>query len=180
MSPSHRAARHVVLVGLMGSGKTTVGRIVAERSKRPFVDSDEIIEGREGRTVREIWRSDGERAFRVLETAALSDALDDDTPSVIAAAGGVVLSDANRVALDAADALVVWLRADPGLLVSRAARADHRPLLDEDPAEALRWMAEAREPLYRDVADVVVDIGLRTPGEIADEIVRVASGGERD
>ena len=159
----------------MGSGKTTVGKIVAERLGRPFLDSDEIIEAREGRTVREIWLSEGEPAFRVLETAALADALDDETPSVIAAAGGVVLSDANRAALDAADALVVWLHADPELLVTRATRGDHRPLLDEDPAAALRGMAEARESLYRDVADVVVDVGLRKPREIADEIVELAS-----
>jgi shikimate kinase len=161
----------------MGSGKTTVGKIVAERLGRPFLDSDEIIEAREGRTVREIWLSDGEPAFRVLESAALSDALDDEAPSVIAAAGGVVLSDANRAALDAADALVVWLNADPELLFTRATRADHRPLLDEDPAAALRSMAEARESLYRDVADVVLDVGLRKPREIADEIVELASDG---
>ena len=125
-------ARHVVLVGLMGSGKTTVGRLLATRLGRPFVDSDEVIETREGRTVREIWRTDGEQAFRELETAALQAALSADEPSVIAAAGGVVLADRNRMALREADADVVWLQADPAVLVGRAMRGDHRPLLDGD------------------------------------------------
>jgi shikimate kinase len=164
-------ARHVVLVGLMGSGKTTVGRILARRLGRPFVDSDETIEAREGRTVREIWLADGESAFRALESEVLRDALDGPAPSVIAAAGGVVLADVNRTALTAADAAVVWLAADQPVLLARATSGEHRPLLDEDPAATLRTMAAYREPLYREVADVVIDIGSRAPDEIADEIL---------
>ena len=172
-------ARHIVLVGLMGSGKTTVGRLLAERLGRPFVDSDEMIEEREGRTVREIWLTDGEPAYRKLEAAALRAALAADVPSVIAAAGGVVLADANRAALDGADTTVLWLVAHPDVLLPRATRGTHRPLLDSDPEATLREMATAREHLYREVADVEVAVGSRSAREIADEIVEhVARGGE--
>jgi shikimate kinase len=148
---------HLVLVGLMGSGKTTVGRWVATRLGRPFLDSDDVVEARTGRTVREIWLSDGEAAYRALEAEALADALSCETPTVIAAAGGVVLSAANREALGNADATVVWLRADPDVLVERATSGTHRPLLDDDPAATLRQMATDRDDLYEQVADAIVD-----------------------
>jgi shikimate kinase len=162
---------HVVLVGLMGSGKTTVGGRVAEVLGRPFVDSDSVIEARTRRTVREIWRADGEAAYRVLERDALLDAVRSTTPSVIAAAGGVVLSADNRSDLVAADATVVWLHADPDTLVARATRGEHRPLLDDDPAGVLAQMADDREPLYREVADVVVEVADRTVDEVVDDVL---------
>jgi shikimate kinase len=166
---------HLVLVGLMGSGKTTVGRRIAERLGRPFVDSDEVVEQRTGRTVREIWRSDGEAAYRVLERDALLDALDATGPTVIAAAGGVVLSSDNRTDLIAADATVVWLRADPSVLVERATRGVHRPLLDDAPEAVLTQMAADRDQLYREVADVVVEVGERSVEEVVADVVAVAS-----
>jgi shikimate kinase len=95
---------HLVLVGMMGVGKSTVGRMVAAELDRPLFDSDEMIEERTGRTVREIWATDGEPAFRTLETDTLLEALAEPEPSVIAAAGGVVLSERNREALQTADA----------------------------------------------------------------------------
>jgi 5-deoxy-5-amino-3-dehydroquinate synthase len=168
--------RHVVLVGLMGSGKTTVGGLVAQRLGWPLVDSDQAIEAQTGRTVREIWHRDGEPAYRALETAALQDALDDPEPTVIAAAGGVVLREENRKAIAAADALVVWLDADLDVLVGRAATGDHRPLLDEDPVGAMRSMRTAREPLYREVADVRIDDTGLAPADVASRIVALVRG----
>ena len=156
----------------MGSGKTTVGRLLAARLHRPFFDSDAMVEARTGRTVREIFEADGEAAYRPLETDALLDALSSPQPAVIAAAGGVVLSPVNRAALRERAAEVVWLRQDPERLVERAMRADHRPLLDHDPAEMLTKMASDREGLYREVADRVVDVGTRTPAEVADEVLQ--------
>ena len=167
--------RHIVLVGLMGAGKTTVGELVARRLGGPLVDSDRVVEAKTGRTVREIWRADGESAYRELETAALRDALESPEASVIAAAGGVVLREANRSALRAADALVVWLAADLDVLVDRAQTADHRPLLDEDPQGAMRRMEHDREALYREVADVMIDTTGRPPDEVADEIVALVT-----
>jgi shikimate kinase len=162
---------HLVLVGMMGAGKTTVGHAVADRLGMPLVDSDELIESRTGRTVREIFRDDGEDAFRRLESAALLDALDEARPHVIAAAGGVVLREANRAALTAADARVVWLRADPSVLVGRAMTGEHRPLLDEDPEGTLQRMFVDRSPLYTEVADAVVDVDDRSVDEVVDAVI---------
>ena len=89
------SSAHLVLIGMMASGKTTVGRAVAARLHRPFFDSDAMVEARTGRTVREIFETDGEAAYRPLETDALVEALASPTPAVIAAAGGVVLAEAN-------------------------------------------------------------------------------------
>jgi shikimate kinase len=165
--------RHLVLVGMMGSGKTTVGRLVAARLGRPFVDSDEVIQARTGRTVREIFADDGETAFRALETEALDDALAAPGPAVIAAAGGTVLAASNRRRLR--DGEVVWLDADPELLVERVTTDGHRPLLDDDPGTTLVRLAVERRALYEEVADHVVHIGGRTPDEVADEILAVVA-----
>lgn len=160
-------ARHVVLVGTMGAGKTTVGTLLAERLGRPFLDSDEMIEASTGRTVREIFAADGEPAFRSLESAALEEALSCPRPAVVAAAGGVVLSDRNRALLRDGRAVVVWLQVEPSLLAGRVHGGTHRPLLDADPEGTLRAMCRDREPLYREVADVVVDAGREDPAEVA-------------
>jgi len=164
--------QHLVLVGLMGTGKSTVGRVLAQRLHRRLVDTDSAIEARTGRTVRQIFTADGEAAFRALETEVLVEALESSPPVVIAAAGGVVLAPANREALKKAPAKVVWLSADPSLLVGRVKTAGHRPLLDADPAGALSDMSAARQPLYREVADVMVSVDGRTPAEVADAVLR--------
>ncbi len=172
-------SEHLVLVGMMAAGKTTVGRAVAARLGRPFSDSDELVEARTGRTVREIFARDGEAAFRVLETAALVEALAVEEPQVIAAAGGVVLEAANRSALRRPGVRVVWLRADPHVLEGRLEAAGgpgHRPLLDGDPGAALRRLAAEREPLYREVADVVVDVGGLTPGDVVERVLSGETG----
>ena len=126
---------NVYLVGLMGAGKTTVGRLLAERTGRPFLDSDQAIERDTGRTVAEIFATDGEAAFRSLETQVLRDMLDRDEPAVIAAAGGTVLDATNRARMRARGT-VVWLRVDPALLPERVHGSIHRPLLADDPAAA--------------------------------------------
>ena len=168
MSP---ACDHLVLVGLMGVGKTTVGMRLAERLGWPLLDSDAEVEARTGRTVREIFETDGEPAYRVLEADALRDALDAPGHSVVAAAGGVVLAAANRRLLERPNLSVVWLRADPATLVARAASGDHRPLLANDPAGVLAKMAVDREPLYREVADVVVEVDGLSPDQVADAVL---------
>lgn len=164
--------QHLVLVGLMGSGKSTVARIVGERLGRPVVDSDAVIEARTGRTVREIFVEDGEPAFRALETEVLLEALADPRPSVIAAAGGVVLADENRRALRSSSARVVWLCADPSTLLERVRGAAHRPLLDDDAEGTLRAMRELREPLYREVADAIVLVDGRSVNDVVEAVLR--------
>jgi shikimate kinase len=165
------AGRHLVLVGLMGVGKTTVGRVLACRLGRELVDSDLRIEAMTGRTVKQILDADGVGEMRRFEAAALFDALRDEQPRVIAAAAGVVLDRDNRDRLNAADADVVWLTADPALLAPRTATRGHRPWLDDDAVGTLRRMHDEREPLYRDVADRVVPVDGLTPDEIADRVL---------
>lgn len=157
----------------MGSGKTSVGHLLAERLGRPFLDSDQHVEHLTGRTVREIFERDGEAAFRVLEAAALADALAAPRPAVIAAAGGVVLDPGNRRRLSDA-ATVVWLRADPAVLATRVRLGDHRPLLGDDPLTALARMDRERRALYDEVADHVVEVGRRRPAEVAEAVLAVA------
>jgi shikimate kinase len=150
--------RHVVLVGPMGVGKTTVGRRLARELQRPFADADEQLELRAGRTIPVIFRDDGEQAFRRLESEVLADLLGRPDPLVVAAGGGVVVSPENR-ALLGRRALVVWLRASPGFLAARADPA-HRPLLtgDPDPAATLGRLVATRTPLYAEVADATIDV----------------------
>lgn len=164
--------RHLVLVGLMGSGKTTVGRALAQRLRRDLLDSDSIIEAREGRTVRTIFRDDGEDAFRRIETEVLIEALAAEQKAVIAAAGGVVLRAENRLALRTSMARVVWLRADPTTLVERVKGGSHRPLLDEDPRGTLERMYAERSDLYREVADAIVTVDNRSVSEIVEAVLR--------
>lgn len=164
--------QHLVLVGLMGAGKSTVARLLGERLGRRVVDSDAVIEAQTGRTVREIFQVDGEPAFRTLETAVLLEALADPEPLVIAAAGGVVLRDENRAALRRPDVRVVWLAADPAVLVERVRSGGHRPALDDDPAGTLRRMHDSREPLYREVADLIVSVDGRSANDVVEAILR--------
>lgn len=166
---------HVVLVGMMATGKTTVGRLLADALARPLFDSDDQVEARAGRSVREIWRTEGEAAFRALEVEALADALDSPTPAVIAAAGGVVLSEENRARLAGDDVTVVWLRCGPTRLLERirAAADTHRPLLDDDPEGTLERMHTERAPRYEEVADHVVDVEGMSPDEVAAAVLAV-------
>lgn len=170
--PTEGSGRHLVLVGMMGSGKTSVGRRAAERLGRPFLDSDAHVEARTGRSVREIFESDGEAAFRRLEAEALDAALDAPDPAVIAAAGGVVLDADNRARLRGS-ATVVWLRADPEVLAARVGSSDHRPLLGDDPERVLQQMDRDRRHLYQEVADHVIDVGTRSVEEALETVLEV-------
>lgn len=149
----------------MAVGKTSVGRRLAALRGWEFFDSDRQIETMTGRTVADIWRADGEPAFRRLEAQVLADALASTTPRVIAAAGGTVLDEANRRLMKQHHP-VVWLRCDPRVLATRVATGSHRPLLDEDPAGVLERLDAARRPLYEEVADVVVDVDDLTPDQV--------------
>lgn len=159
---------------MMGAGKSSVGRVLARKLDRPLLDSDELIEEQTGRTVREIWSSDGEAAFRALETETLIGALDADEPSVVAAAGGVVLSEANRSILVGSDAHVVWLLANVEVLIDRVKNGGHRPLLDDDPEAMLRTMYNDREALYQEVADAIVSVDNRSVHDVAQAVLRCA------
>jgi shikimate kinase len=150
---------HVVLVGLMGSGKTTVGRRLARQLDRDFVDADVALEETAGRSIAAIFADDGEAAFREIECDVLSSLLDRPEPVVVAAGGGAVVAEANRTRLADPSVTVVWLDASPAFLASRAQAKAHRPLLASgDPRETFVRLHAERAPLYAEVADLVVDV----------------------
>jgi shikimate kinase len=164
--------RHIVLVGMMGAGKTTVGGRLARALDRRFVDSDMQVEQRTARTVREIFETDGEAAYRALEAEALAAALASEEPAVIAAAGGTILDPNNRRRMKE-HGTVVFLEAKPSDLVGRVGGDDHRPLLRDDPAGVLEEMDRVRRHLYEETADVVVDVSAHGPDEVVREIIEL-------
>lgn len=167
--------RIIVLIGLMGTGKTTIARGLAQHFGAECLDTDKIVESRAGKSVRSIFADDGEDAFRALESDVLAQCLRSPGPVVIAGAGGVVLRDENRTLINEArhndGVVVVWLHARPEVLVARTMKGGHRPLLDEDREGTLRNMAEMRGPLYSEVADVVVDVSDRSSESVTSLII---------
>jgi shikimate kinase len=156
----------VYLVGMPGSGKSTVGGEVAGRLGVPFVDLDAEIERRSGESVPDIFAREGEAGFRALEARELVDASRND-PSVVACGGGVVLEPANRITLRNTGTCV-YLDVPLAVLQDRVRPAADRPLIRSD-GDLARLLAE-REPLYREFAAHVVD-GSGPPDEVADAIV---------
>jgi shikimate kinase len=161
---------HILLVGMMGAGKTTTGQLVAARLGWTYRDSDADVEEATGLTVPQLFARDGEAAFRRAEATVLARACDDPKPSVISVAGGAVLSAENR-ALIARSGLVVWLRADPQTLAHRVGAGEGRPLLDDDPAANLVRLNEVRAPLYDEVSRFRIDVEGSTPDEVAEQVI---------
>ncbi len=160
----------IILVGMMGAGKTTVGRMLAGRLGWAHLDSDAQVEADTGRTVPELFADHGEAAFRAEESRVLADALSGPDPVVVSAAGGVVLSAPNRELL-VRSGVVVWLRADTDLLVRRVGTGAGRPLLDEDPAGVIADLYRVRRPLYEAVAAVTLDVNGLTPHQLVDVLL---------
>ena len=147
----------VVLVGLMGAGKSAIGRRLASRLGIPFVDADEEIERAAGCSISDIFEIHGEAAFRDGERRVIARLLT-RPPHVLATGGGAFMDPETRVAIRACG-ISVWLRADLDLLVSRVSRRNNRPLLaGGDPREILQRLMNERHPIYAE-ADVVVESG---------------------
>lgn len=148
----------IALVGLPGSGKSTVGRQLARRLAVPFVDSDHVIEERLGCSIREYFDREGEARFRDVEEEVIDD-LSREHRGVLATGGGAVLRPANRQHLRERGQ-VVYLRSTPEEVFRRLRHDVSRPLLQvEDPLTRLRDLYAARDPLYRDAAQFVIETG---------------------
>lgn len=160
----------VLLIGMMGAGKSTTGLLLAERLRWPYLDSDDEIERRTGMTVPEIWKTRGEPAFRAEESQVLVEACTSVAPVVVSVAGGAVLAQENRPLIRSAG-LVVWLRAEVSTLTTRVGAGAGRPLLSSGPAEALQRLHRERAPVYADLADEVFDVDRMSPPQVVDAIV---------
>jgi shikimate kinase len=174
---------NLILIGMRGSGKSTVGRLLAERMGWPFVDTDELVERQVGGSVRDIFERAGETAFRAHETAALRAVLA-RRGQVVSAGGGAVLAEVNRELLRSAG-FCVWLRCAPAELVDRLSRPDRgwdgatapRPRLTSlPPDEEVRQLLLAREPLYEALADGVVDTTHLTPATVVERVLALPGG----
>jgi shikimate kinase len=160
---------NLALIGFMGTGKTSVGRLIAEQLHFEFLDTDELIQARTGRTITEIFAINGEAAFRQLERDLVGE-LARRTQTVIATGGGLPTDPDNLVALKT-HALVVCLCASPEKIWERVRNQSHRPLLhDPDPQRKIRELLEARKPFYHQ-ADVLINTDLRPIREVAQQII---------
>lgn len=159
----------VVLVGMMGAGKTTVGREYAKRHQMRFVDCDHEMEARTGVKVPTIFEIEGEAGFRRRESQLL-DELTRESGLVLATGGGVVLAPANR-ALLTSRGIVVYLNVPTSVLWERTRHDRNRPLLHvPNPRERIESLYRERDPLYREVADIVIDGGRGNPGGMVRQI----------
>lgn len=166
---------HIYLMGYRGSGKSSVGRRLAERLGLPVVDTDTLVESEASQSIRDIFLAEGEAGFRQRETTAVARAAAASTPTVIALGGGAILRPENQRIIGSTGR-VVWLRGSPASLLARIqadqTTAERRPALSplSDYDEIVEILA-AREPIYRQLANLTVDTDGRTPDELVAEIV---------
>jgi shikimate kinase len=162
----------LVLVGAPGSGKSTVGALLAQRWDVPFADVDAVIESRVGKSVAEIFADDGEPVFRAFEESTTAELL--DAPGVLALGGGAVLSPATRAAL--AGRPVVWLRVTIAHAAGRVGLNEARPLLLGNVRGRLVKLLNERTPLYAEVARASVDTDGLSPEQVADQVELLGVG----
>ncbi|MGP0031351.1 MAG: shikimate kinase [Acidimicrobiales bacterium] len=162
--------RRILLIGMMGSGKTTVGKLTAGKLGWAYLDSDAEVAAATGLTVPELFARDGETAFRDAEAKALEQACACTDDVVVSVAGGAVLRAENR-SLIARSGTVVWLRARPETLVARVGDGAGRPLLDGDRPTTVRELDAVRRPLYAELADLTIDVDDLSPEQVVALVV---------
>jgi shikimate kinase len=164
------AAKSIVLIGMMGAGKSSVGRSLQRLSGLARLDTDELLAAEFGMSIAQIFEKHGEEKFREAETEALRK-LAPDRPAIIVTGGGIVLR-AENVDLLKGVGTIVWLAADEEILFERAARRDHRPLLqNENPRTVFSELFKERESLYAAAADIRIDTSRLTHDEVAETIL---------
>lgn len=163
--------QHLILIGLMGSGKSSVGRYLSTLTGRPYLDTDWMVEAQMRKPITEIFAQFGEIRFRELEHEMVGKATSETEPSIISTGGGAVISDANRELLWQRG-LVVYLQADAALLFERTSRDQNRPLLQtENPQARIAELLQRRAPFYEQ-ANVVIPIRDKSIAQVATEILQ--------
>lgn len=175
MNDSTALPKNIVLIGFMGSGKSTVGRELHHRLGYPLVDMDHVIELRAGKPIAEIFADDGEECFRDMETALLEELFDPAAPRrIISTGGGIIGRERNRGLLHQLG-YVVWLHAPAAVILDRTSKNRDRPLLHtEDPAARVAELMEIRAPLYQQASHLKVDTAGLDCGELATGILESA------
>ena len=168
---------NIVLIGFMGSGKSTLGIKLSYRMKQPYLDTDKYIEHKTGRTISEIFETDGESTFRQMETDALNTLIDEGIKDHVIATGGGMPVKADNHALLKKLGVVVWLRIRPETVIDRLSSDKNRPLLQrEDRETVIRELMEARNEAYSKCADVIVDVDDKKVERIMDEVFTKSAG----
>ncbi|MEI8321586.1 MAG: shikimate kinase [Actinomycetes bacterium] len=175
---------HVVLIGLMGTGKSTVGRVLAKELDRDFVDTDAAIERDMQKDIAHIFTDEGEEFFRLQETSKLTDLLAEERPLVISTGGGILESELCRKLLaekKSEGTLVVWLQASLGIMLERTARSQQRPLLaqakDRNAREdVLKSLVTRRTPWYREAADMEISTDTMSIQRIVRTVISTING----
>lgn len=163
-----RIEKSIVMVGLMGAGKSAIGRRLANHLQMPFVDADTEIEVAAGCSIEEIFQRHGEEAFRDGERRVIARLLE-GPPIVLATGGGAFMDDSTREKI-AKSGVSIWLRADLETLVRRTAKRNNRPLLkNDDPAETLKDLMAVRHPIY-ELSDIVVESDDAPPEETVNRV----------
>jgi len=163
--------KNIVLVGFMGTGKSVVGRALAQRLRRPFIDVDELIEREVGRPIRSIFAEEGEVAFRRVEGAVIQRVSQREN-QVVATGGGALLDEDNVAALKR-HGWLVWLKADPDIILQRIGDAESRPLLNvADPKARLAELLALRQATYAK-ADAAVETSGRSIEQVVEEVLRL-------
>jgi shikimate kinase len=166
----------------MGSGKTTVGKRIAQELGYAFVDSDDVVASAAGKSVREIFAQDGEAVFRQCESEAIKSVLTDRQSSVVlATGGGAVISSDNRSLISEQASTVVWLDASVEDLVVRTKSGATRPLLDGDAATTLQSLSSQRSAWYDEVATVRIDTRGKSVAKVCSAVVEaIRAGADHD
>jgi shikimate kinase len=175
--------KNYILIGFMGSGKSTVGVRLSYKLKMPYIDTDRFIEKREGRKIQQIFSEDGESEFRMIETECIRDIAATRKGYVISTGGGTPLRAENRELLRRMG-YIVYLRCRPETVYRRIGDDSSRPLLQTvDPMESIRSLMAERESIYMKIADIVIDTDDMLTDEIAEEIIEdgnhARGGGKR-
>lgn len=162
--------KHIILIGFMGAGKTTIGRRLSYLAKKPFLDMDQYIEKQEGREIKEIFATEGECVFRAIETKSLEKIKLERAKYVISTGGGMPIQEKNQKLLKEMGT-IIYLRIQAETVCERIKQDSKRPLLQvENPRQKIAEMLKVRNPIYEELADYIIDVDQKQFKDILQEI----------